>query len=369
MAIRNYWNATRGAVRRWGEQIGAVFAKRGTKAAALVVVLAASLAGGVWWLWLVHPEWVSITYWQQGAPTSRSEVFRNLGLFALAVIGLGFGIWRAWTAHRQVNVAEQGHITERFSQAAEHLGSEQLPVRLGGIYALWRLAQDSPARDMHAVIDILCAFVRNPPHEPTESAAAPSADPTHGAGTVGNTRPDVQAIMTMIGEKDAAYRRHLEPSYFLNLAAADLTAADLNGADLSGAKLSAAKLSGAKLMRADLSGGVLNDADLSGGYLLHADLSNAGLYHADLSGAYLNSANLSGADFWSANLSGAFLSGANLLNADLVGTDLSGANLQGAKNLTQDQLESALAAPPPKSLPDGLTWPFVKKGGTWMRKE
>ena len=47
MAIGNYWNATRGAIRRWEKQIAAFFAKRGTKAAALVVVLVACLAGGV----------------------------------------------------------------------------------------------------------------------------------------------------------------------------------------------------------------------------------------------------------------------------------------------------------------------------------
>ena len=89
----------------------------------------------------------SWAYWQEGdTSTSRSEVFRNVGLFFVAVIALGFGIWRAWTAHRQAEasqrqaeaaneqarIAQQGQITERFSTAVEHLGSEQLPVRLGG---------------------------------------------------------------------------------------------------------------------------------------------------------------------------------------------------------------------------------------------
>ncbi len=142
----------------------------------------------------------SWAYWQEGdTSTSRSEVFRNVGLFFVAVVALGFGIWRAWTAHRQAEasqrqaeaaneqaraaneqarIAQQGQFTERFSRAAEHLGSGQLPVRLGGIYALWRLFKDSPERDVISVIDILCAFVRDPPHEPDHP-------PERGAGEDG----------------------------------------------------------------------------------------------------------------------------------------------------------------------------------------
>ena len=65
---------------------------------------------------------LSWDYWQKGGlNTSRSEVLRNVGLFGLALIGLGFGVWRVWTAHRQANVSEQqanvseqGLFTERF---------------------------------------------------------------------------------------------------------------------------------------------------------------------------------------------------------------------------------------------------------------
>ncbi len=50
----------------------------------------------------------SWAYWQEGdTSTSRSEVFRNVGLFFVAVIALGFGIWRAWTAHRQAEASRR----------------------------------------------------------------------------------------------------------------------------------------------------------------------------------------------------------------------------------------------------------------------
>ena len=105
-------------------------------------------------------------YWQQGGRgASRSEVFRNFGLLVIAVVGLGFGIWRAWTAHRQAIVAEKGLITDRFATAVEQLGNDSLSVRLGGIYSLWRLTEDAPKLDVINVLDVLCAFVRNPPVE------------------------------------------------------------------------------------------------------------------------------------------------------------------------------------------------------------
>ncbi|MCH9000692.1 MAG: hypothetical protein IID48_20845, partial [Proteobacteria bacterium] len=171
---------------------------------------------------------LSWAYWQEGGTASRSEVVRNLGLLAAGAIGLGFGIWRAYTAYRQTQasqrqaeaaneqarIAEQGHITDRFSTAVEHLGSEQLPVRLGGIYALWRLIEDSPIRDVTSVIDILCAFVRHPPHEPTQGPdpgasedEQVSPEKAEKAGSKTEIRPDVQTVLDQIGTKKAFYRQ------------------------------------------------------------------------------------------------------------------------------------------------------------------
>jgi hypothetical protein len=51
-------------------------------------------------------------------------------------------------------------LTERFTRAVEQLGNkESLTIRLGGIYALERIAQDSE-RDHWTVMEVLCSFVR-----------------------------------------------------------------------------------------------------------------------------------------------------------------------------------------------------------------
>ena len=189
-----------------------------------------------------EPGLFSLAYWGESVGgVSRSEVYRNFGLALIAFIGAGFDIWRAVTSHRQANaahcqanIAEQGFFTDRFSTAAEHLGSKELPVRLGGIYTLWRLVQDSPKHDVISVIDILCAFVRDLPHEPVGMMVAQATDDGPPPDPL---RPDVQTVLDLIGGKKAAYRKRLSAEYRLNLTRADLTRADLTDADLMGANL------------------------------------------------------------------------------------------------------------------------------------
>ncbi|MER5621232.1 hypothetical protein ABT061_09335 [Streptosporangium sp. NPDC002544] len=57
------------------------------------------------------------------------------------------------TARRTFQLGERGHDTDRFSKAVEQLGSDQAPVRLGGLYALEQLAglvgEDEPGAPDH----------------------------------------------------------------------------------------------------------------------------------------------------------------------------------------------------------------------------
>ena len=53
------------------------------------------------------------------------------------------------------------HYTERFSKAAEMLGSERAATRLGGVYALAALA-DEWSLNRQQCIDLLCGYMRSP---------------------------------------------------------------------------------------------------------------------------------------------------------------------------------------------------------------
>jgi len=252
-----------------------------------------------------------------------------------------FGTWQNLkvaqekVAQETLRVSQEGQITDRFTKAIEQLGAvnakdeKKMVVRLGGIYALERIAAESE-RDHWPIMEVLCTYVRNVApikrQQSTREKQASSQRPNSSVDE--HPEADVQAILTVLGRRDSKYERL---GQYLNLSDTNVT-----GAYLSGANLRRAYLSGANLGRADLSG-----ADLSGAYLSDADLSGASLVGATLSGAYFGGANLRGADLSGAYLSGAYLSGAYLSEAHLFKANLRGAYLSEAKNLTQQQIDEA----------------------------
>lgn len=240
----------------------------------------------------------------------------------------------------QIYITEQGQLTDRFSKAVEQLGSQGpdlVDVRLGGVYALERIAHDS-RNDQPAIIEVLAAFIRN--HAPvTEDFRACTEKPV---------ATDVQAALTVLGRRNAQY----DANVTIDLNSTCLSGADLTDASLIGVNLGAANLVRARLVRAKLVGGHLDfanvtGADLTGADLTAADLTGAHLNFANFVGAHLAGANLNkadngddGADFTDADLTGADLTGAHLVNSHLVRADLTGADLTGV-DLTGADLTDA----------------------------
>jgi len=56
-------------------------------------------------------------------------------------------------SRRTLELSEQGQVTDRYTKAIEQLGSDKLDVRIGGIYALERVARDS-ARDHPTIMEV-----------------------------------------------------------------------------------------------------------------------------------------------------------------------------------------------------------------------
>ncbi|WP_234433604.1 pentapeptide repeat-containing protein [Streptomyces rimosus] len=116
-------------------------------------------------------------------------------------------------AHR----ADASQLAERYATAAEQLGHEQAAVRLAGVYALARLADDWEEQ-RQVCINVLCAYLRMP--------YAP--DPTGSGHRIGD-REVRQTILSVI-------RDHLrEPSAATAWCTYDLdfTDATFDGGDLS----------------------------------------------------------------------------------------------------------------------------------------
>jgi uncharacterized protein YjbI with pentapeptide repeats len=278
---------------------------------------------------------------------------------AVLLVGLLFTN-RTLDLNRQgQELTRQGQITDRFTKATDQLGSDKIDTRLGGIYALERIARDSQA-DQGPVMEVLTAFVRE--HAPVPQTGAASATTT--------VSTDVQAVLTVVGRRKVS---NDPTTHRLNLEATHLDEADLTGAFLGGANLTGAFLTGAFLEGANLTGANLGGANLTGAYLEGANLTDAFLTEANLTGAFLGRANLTGAFLLSANLTDAFLRGANLTHAYLEGANLldatlteanltganltdanlTGANLTGVGGLTQAQIDSA-RADRTTTLPAGL---------------
>ena len=144
-------------------------------------------------------------------------------------------------------------MTDRYTKAIEQLGSDKLDVRIGGIYALERIARDS-AIDHPAVMEVLSAFIREHARE-------------EYPGPEGLIWPDVQAALTVVGRRDE--KRDIREI--------DLSEARLGFAKLAGAKLAGANLSCVDFTRADLYGAILSRAFMDG-----ADVDQAILFHAHL---------------------------------------------------------------------------------------
>ena len=99
-----------------------------------------------------------------------------IGVGALLTFWLNSRLYRI-TAQTYLEVTEQGQITDRYTKAIEQLGSDKLDVRLGGIYALDRIAKDSPA-DRATIAEVLTAYVRG--HAPW-APAGPTQDVENAA--------------------------------------------------------------------------------------------------------------------------------------------------------------------------------------------
>lgn len=282
--------------------------------------LCVGAAAVVWWL----PKW-QVAHLVGSVPGDvlfqRENEARQTwaGIFGGVAVVLGLiATWRrVEAAQRSVEVAQEGQITERFTRAIEHLGERtKLEVRLGGIYALERIARDSE-KDHWPIMEVLTAYVR-------ENAKWTEERPEKAPPL----RADIQAVLTVLSRRT----REWDEGRSLDVQRTDLRRAHLVDAHLDRANLFAAHLEGAMLTGADL-----EKADLSA-----ARLRGARLSLARLEGAMLMQAHLDVTSLEEAHLQGAWLQGASLKGADLRGADLRRVDLGLTRDLTREQIESAI---------------------------
>lgn len=252
---------------------------------------------------------------------AQPQLWLDLGKNLAAIIGGVLAIFALYYTDRrhrqtdtQLELTRQGNITERFTRAVEMLGAMRdvkkdgkeisepnLEVRLGGIYALERLAQDS-IRDLPTIIELLCGYVRENSRWDTrkEDETLTAFDDwskldesTHPAGfsnRLPRPRFDVQAALTVIVGIPTSHARHIHlPAK--NLQYADLRGLNLFGANFERADLRGAHLDGSYLRGASFVGAILVDCCFRGSNLVEADFSRSHISRASFHRAYTGRAN------------------------------------------------------------------------------
>ena len=357
-----------------------------------------------WWIavWTVvliiaaGAVWVMCPAWLTGGE-SASTTLRNLGLILGAAIGLPIAIWRsivaerqAEAAHRQSDSAMQILLNDRFQKAAEMLGNPDVEsVRIGGIHALARLANEYPGSFHIPVMQLFSAFVvdRTRVHaaeriEPVDCLATPGVDEKRelesgndvrdekavdqddtqrfesasensqspyfwfriadrDVGPIHELARDVKEVMGQIAERsEGQISVENEEEFRMNLVDACLPGLIFHGADFSNFDFTMADLRRIRGWEACFTNAVLPGADLSAGNLHGANFSSADTRRVNLTAARLMSANFRNADLglvdkvgqnlWKGTRFPTRLRGAQLQAADLRGANFCGADMRGA---------------------------------------
>ncbi len=268
------------------------------------IATAAGIAALLWWAF-GRPR-ISVT-----APWTADQSLNLLKITLTVVGGIG-GIVALVVAYRkqQLNEAaerreEAKFFAERFTKAAEQLGSDKAAVRLAGVYAMGGLADDWYA-GRQTCIDVLCAYLRMPYR--SEENSLPAAghsrtlglrQPGHGASSAPRGSEHDPADRGERHVRDTIIRlisTHLRPQAQVSWRGRnlDFTGAHFDGGDFSNAEFTSgmvlferarftggyvhfqnAKFSGALVSfhTAEFAGGTVNftEAEFSGGRVLFND--------------------------------------------------------------------------------------------------
>jgi hypothetical protein len=315
-------------------------------AALLLLVVAA--------LFIMAASYAVKMLWTALASAATSSPGLGMGALVIGLIGAPFVIWRSIVAQKTVNVQEQGQITDRINKAVEGLGAVKtqkdiyetprykkkdgewvwdedgnpvqarrpdgeplidvkevertvpnLEVRIGAIYALERIAQDSD-RDHVQIMEILCAYIREnaktsdlTPREPPFEYAAP--------------RVDLQAAIDVIGRRPESRKtKEKTQKYRLDLRGTDLSFANFTNGDFSAAIFANCRLEACKFRDADFSGVMFHSSVLNFSEFFRCNLTGARFDASVINrptakaGGWVSSINmgeLKGASFPSADLS------------------------------------------------------------------
>jgi hypothetical protein len=242
--------------------------------------------------------------------TTLVQAFAGLFLLSGAYV-----TWKQYqnsreTSQEELRLSREGRVTERITAAVEQLSSNEAAVRVGAVYTLGRLADESPS-DRESIDQILATYIRE-----RGRIKDPIADHVERMSI---RLPEIQAALTVLSRAS----RFGHPVHYVSL---DLTATDLRRAELANANLFRARLVDCLFARTALQ---------------RADLRSADLRRANLAGANLAAARADVLTWWPEGFD-PVAAGVHI-ESSLAGADLRGADLRTSTVLESTDLRGARA--------------------------
>ncbi len=326
------------------------------------------------------------------------KAYAALAVFFTLIINLNETKQQLANTQKQLSLVREKMLTDRFSKAIDHLGSDKKNANTGGIYALEKIAETDRDTYHWTTMEVLTAYVRQKHQLPLEYIRKRDPKPkdvhpkslekwrnlkkyideeiNKDKDNEGSKLPrmtiDVRAALAVIGRQSHKDKDKDPPEKNLDLTNTNLRGVifgrqshkdkdkdppeknlDLTNTNLRGVifgktdSLEKADFGGSYLGEnittfegANLRGANFGNAYLAGANLTGADLEGADFCGPYIDGAFLEKAILIGAKLNRANLCGAILIKANLSDANLSDANLSDANLSDA-NLSDANLSDA----------------------------
>lgn len=224
-------------------------------------------------------------------------------------------------ADRQYELSRQSDISNRLATAIGLLDKPGVDSRIGAIYLLEHIAQDSP-KDRATAYETIGAFIRTqiPRTKDCESAA-------------GEPGQDVKTALKVVGRRDSPTDEKVDLTSICLVGATlehvDLREVDLTNASIARTKITYSNLSGDILKGASLADMELTGNNLTGACMASAHLSKVKFFFDDFTKARILKARLDDVEIYSAKISSSnnsgilYVAGSDLRSVDLRGSGLS----------------------------------------------
>ena len=285
--------------------------------------------------------------WFQAGRSSSGGLEITLSVIGAGSLGAlvtwGFTLWRTRLTQRQIDLTSQNSRYARYQRGIEMLGSPELFVRVGGIYALRTLMKEDPEELHIPTVELLCAFLRNPidAGEVTKGSRVRQDIQTALEVIVGRSESDVTL------EKARGFRLDLRAAnlQYANLPGVDFSQANLEGTILSGTNMDGANLSEAKLHETDISFANCRESNFNRASLVTANMHHVSVDRSDFSEARIDWVDFTEGSFYKTTFANARIQNCKFNGALLHKTELTRTYVSFGNMLTQQQLDNARADP------------------------